>query len=65
MPIPGVHIETVANPIAYTHAQIEQACQVAAILARGKLALTVPPPHDCEPALDDYGVCCWCRRRPE
>ena len=28
--IPGVHIETIHNPIRYTYAQIEQACRVAA-----------------------------------
>ena len=32
MGIPGVHIETVHNPIRYTYAQIEQACKVAAAL---------------------------------
>ena len=29
---PGVHIETIHNPIRYTYAQIEQACKVAAAL---------------------------------
>ena len=32
MGIPGVHIETIHNPIRYTYAQIEQACKVAAAL---------------------------------
>ena len=43
MGIPGVHIETVHNPIRYTYAQIEQACKVAAALGRGKLILAEPP----------------------
>jgi hypothetical protein len=29
MGIPGVHIETIHNPIRYTYAQIEQACKIA------------------------------------
>ena len=43
MGIPGVHIETVHNPIRYTYAQIEQACKVAAALGRGKLILAEAP----------------------
>ena len=43
MGIPGVHIETVYNPVRYTYAQIEQACKVAAALGRGKLILAEPP----------------------
>ena len=30
MQIPGVHIETLHNPIRYTYAQIEKACAIAA-----------------------------------
>jgi len=41
--IPGVHIETIHNPIRYTYAQIEQACKIAAALGRGKLILAEPP----------------------
>ena len=43
MGIPGVHIETVHNPIRYTYAQIEQACKIAAALGRGKLILAEAP----------------------
>jgi hypothetical protein len=43
MGIPGVHIETLHNPIRYTYAQIEQACKIAAALGRGKLILAEPP----------------------
>jgi len=43
MGIPGVHIETVHNPVRYTYAQIEQACRIAAALGRGKLILAEPP----------------------
>ena len=43
MGIPGVHIETIHNPIRYTYAQIEQACKVAAALGRGKLILAESP----------------------
>ncbi len=43
MGMPGVHIETVHNPIRYTYAQIEQACKIAAALGRGKLILAEAP----------------------
>jgi hypothetical protein len=43
MAMPGVHIETLHNPVRYTYAQIEQACKVAALLSRGKLVLVEPP----------------------
>jgi len=43
MPIPGVHIETLHNPIRYTRAQIETACAIANALDRGKLVLLEPP----------------------
>jgi hypothetical protein len=43
MQIPGVHIETIHNPCRYTYAQIEKACGIAQLLARGKLVLVEPP----------------------
>lgn len=43
MQIPGVHIETLQNPVRYSLAQIELACKVAGILDRGKLVLLEPP----------------------
>jgi hypothetical protein len=43
MPMPGAHIETIHNPTRYTYAQIEQACAVAQLLARGKLVLVESP----------------------
>jgi len=43
MPLPGVHIETLYNPIRYTYAQIETACAVAQLLRRGKLLLVELP----------------------
>jgi len=43
MPIPGVHIETLHNPVKYTYAQIEKACALAQVLNRGKLVLVEPP----------------------
>jgi len=43
MPMPGVHIETLHDPATYTSVQIERACQVAAMLKRGKLVLVEPP----------------------
>jgi len=43
MPIPGVHIETLQNPVKYTYAQIEKACALAQVLNRGKLVLVEPP----------------------
>jgi hypothetical protein len=41
--IPGVHIETLHNPVLYTYAQIEKACALAQLLNRGKLVLVEPP----------------------
>ncbi len=32
--IPGVHIETLHNPVRYTYAQIEEACAIAELLNR-------------------------------
>jgi hypothetical protein len=43
MQIPGVHIETLHNPVRYTYAQIETACAVAQWLGRGKLVLIESP----------------------
>lgn len=43
MQIPGVHIETLHNPVRYTYAQIEQACAIASALNRGKLIVLEPP----------------------
>jgi hypothetical protein len=43
MLIPGVHIETLQNPVLYTYAQIERACSIAQLLGRGKLVLLEPP----------------------
>ena len=34
MQIPGVHIETLHNPVRYTYAQIEKACAIAQMLNR-------------------------------
>ena len=43
MQIPGVHIETLQNPVRYTYSQIEKACAIAQMLNRGKLVLVEPP----------------------
>jgi hypothetical protein len=43
MQMSGVHIETLHNPTRYTHAQIEKACTIAAMLNRGTLVLVEPP----------------------
>ena len=43
MQIPGVHIETLHNPVRYTYTQIEKACAIAQMLNRGKLVLVEPP----------------------
>ena len=43
MQIPGVHIETLYNPVRYTYSQIEKACAIAQLLNRGKLVLVEPP----------------------
>lgn len=39
--VPGVHIETLAKPQAYTTEQLDLACAVA--LGRGRLILCEPP----------------------
>lgn len=44
MQIPGVHIETLVNPVLYSYAQVERACAVAGQLARGKFVLCETPP---------------------
>jgi hypothetical protein len=43
MQIPGVHIETIHNPVRYSYAQIERACEIAHMLHRGKLVVCEPP----------------------
>jgi hypothetical protein len=43
MPIPGVHIETLHLPQAYTAQQLDLACKVAGLLARGRLVLLESP----------------------
>jgi hypothetical protein len=43
MQIVGVYIETLHNPGTYSEEQIEQACRIAALLARGKFVLVEPP----------------------
>jgi hypothetical protein len=44
--IPGVHIETLHNPVRYTYQQIENACAIAQMLNRGKLVICIPPARD-------------------
>jgi len=43
MQMPGVHIETLHNPTRYAPAQLELACSLAALLARGKFLLIEAP----------------------
>jgi hypothetical protein len=43
MPIPGIHIETLHSPQAYTPQQLDLACRLAGVLARGRLVLLEPP----------------------
>ena len=43
MLIPGVHVETVHDPVRYAYAQIEQACAIARMLNRGRFVLVEPP----------------------
>jgi hypothetical protein len=43
MQIVGVYIETLHNPVTYSEEQIERACRLAALLARGKFVLVEPP----------------------
>ena len=43
MPIPGVHLETLHNPVRYTQAQVEFAVSVASFLHRGRFVLCEPP----------------------
>ena len=38
-----VHIETIHEPIRYTHDQIERAATIAQLLGRGTLVLAEPP----------------------
>jgi hypothetical protein len=46
MPIPGVHIETLHSPQAYTAKQLDLAAKVAGLLARGRLLLVESPLAD-------------------
>jgi hypothetical protein len=41
--IPGVHVETIHNPIRYTTAQIDKAVAIAYAMHRGKFILTETP----------------------
>jgi Rad3-related DNA helicase len=43
MQVPGVHIETLHNPVRYSPEQIEKACAIAQLLDRGKLVLVEAP----------------------
>jgi hypothetical protein len=43
MPIPGMHIETLDSPQAYTAKQLDLACKVAGLLGRGRLLLVESP----------------------
>jgi hypothetical protein len=43
MPIPGVHVETLHSPQAYTPQQLDLACRLAGVLARGRLLLLESP----------------------
>lgn len=46
MPRPGVEIKTALNPILYSSEQINEACQVAWALQRGRFELCVLPEGD-------------------
>jgi hypothetical protein len=48
MTLPGVMIVTVENPMDYSQAQINRACEIAWQLNRGKLLLLEPPEEDDE-----------------
>jgi hypothetical protein len=43
MLIPGVHVETLHDPVRYAYVQIEKACAIAQVLNRGKFVLLEPP----------------------
>lgn len=43
MPKAGVHIECMRPPGHYSREQLDEACRIAYMLNRGKLALTIPP----------------------
>ena len=43
MPIPGVHITTIANPALYTRTQIDRVCRIAQALNRGEFVLCERP----------------------
>lgn len=51
--IPGVHVETLANPCRYSTTQIEQACLIAYQLQRGRLIVAIPPAGDQDDTEDD------------
>lgn len=44
--IRGVHIETILPPQAYTPQQLDEVCQIAAQINRGRFVLTEPPARD-------------------
>ena len=39
----GVQVETLDHPARYTNEQLDRACRIAKVLARGKLVLAEPP----------------------
>ena len=43
MPISSVHVTTIANPVLYTHAQIDRVCRIAGAVSRGEFVLCEPP----------------------
>jgi hypothetical protein len=38
-----IQIETIDEPVRYTHAQIERACAIAQLLGRGRFVLAETP----------------------
>ncbi len=50
----------------YSPEQLERAYSIACQLESRMLLLCEPVPHDHDlDCLDMYGVCVWCRRRPD
>lgn len=41
--LPGVHVETIHNPVRYTTAQIDKAVGIAHLLHRGTFVLCARP----------------------
>jgi hypothetical protein len=41
--IPGVHLETLRDPVRYTTAQLDYACAIAYMLGRGRFVLLEEP----------------------